>query len=208
MVSTVTARASPTRRRGTRKVPFAPRRLQRREATSSTPLATSRIPAWSARTASSSHKWDQRGAYPHSFREFLQGRSWEAATLARLLGCTAEEAAAVLGVYGFAYEEGEGLWHPQGDDAARLLDVITMEAVRDLHEDEDPARQLEEFRERVETLLRTGEPPPEPVYDYSYDVAAAENWQRKQRLRTGLVAGGIAADGAAFGFLLGRGGRR
>jgi hypothetical protein len=151
------------------------------------------------------HRWDQRDASPASFRAFLGERAWDSRTLARLLGCSDDDAKGVLELFGYARSEADGLWHPAYDDAARIMTVILDEASAYAHEDRGPGGKRE-YRRRAEHFLRTGEVLPHPWDQDYYDDFDDDlgDLERRERLRKRAVAAAIAAVGGAVGFALGR----
>ncbi|MEX1357428.1 MAG: hypothetical protein WD981_02280 [Gaiellaceae bacterium] len=112
-------------------------------------------------------QWSQRGARPYDVARLLTQRTWSVAELAGLLGCSEEDAEAVLDLFGFARSDRDGLWHQSEDDAARILAAAFEEAAA-THFD-FTAQEREEFAQRIEELVRTGEPPPERTYDVELD---------------------------------------
>jgi hypothetical protein len=98
-------------------------------------------------------RWAQRGAhFPWSLASFLGQRPWSSDQLAELLRSTPEDAEAVLAIFGFAPKD-DGLWHYEGDEAARVLAII-FEEVRHLY----PALSGDDyFEQRVEELITTGQ---------------------------------------------------
>jgi hypothetical protein len=120
------------------------------------------------------HRFDQHGAWPYSLVRFLSRReSWNPEELAEFLGCTAEDAEQILALFGFGYDESDGLWHRDGDEAGRLLAAALDEvvAVRDLLLS-DSDRQL--FESRIEELLSNGERPAEAPYGAEFEAEMAE----------------------------------
>jgi hypothetical protein len=109
------------------------------------------------------HRWAQRGAWPSHFARFLRRETWSSETLAGLLDCSPADAEAILALFGFSFEEADGLWHRDGDEAARILGAAYDEAAMariDLSEGD-----RERFEARARELLETGQAPPEPIYE-------------------------------------------
>jgi hypothetical protein len=65
-------------------------------------------------------EWRARGANPYSLRTFLAEQPRTSADVARLLGCSREEADAVLLALGFSQAEGSDEWIPAADEEARV----------------------------------------------------------------------------------------
>jgi hypothetical protein len=74
-------------------------------------------------TADHESSWQARGGDPGTLSEFLRHRPSTAGEVAGLLGCTDEEAEAVLWAFGFAPDEA-GLWRLQADEEAKFLRAI------------------------------------------------------------------------------------
>lgn len=109
-------------------------------------------------------RWSQRGGNPYDVFQLLTSREqWAEDDLAQLLGCSQEDVARVLGVFGFARSEHDGLWHREGDDAARVLAAAFEEAAATHFDVSDDEKR--EFETRIEQLVQTGERPPERTYD-------------------------------------------
>jgi hypothetical protein len=110
--------------------------------------------------------WSQRGGTPVGFMAFLGQRPWATPDLAQLLGCTEQEAEAVLWAFGYTKAE-SGLWRPGGDSEAELLRT----AVGDLPYSftNDMAGFERTLQARIGGLLRDGELPPEPTDDFDED---------------------------------------
>jgi hypothetical protein len=110
--------------------------------------------------------WEQRNGEPHAINAMLGDRPWHPVDLAGLLGCSDEEAQAVLWAFGFAQDEA-GLWRRGVDETARVLETLLDEiqlAYSLGHGD---------FQETVETrarhVLTTGKRAPQPFTDkYEY----------------------------------------
>jgi hypothetical protein len=109
------------------------------------------------------HRWAQRGAWPYSFYRFLERDSWRSDDLGRLLGCSQEDAEAILALFGFAYDETEDLWRREGDQPAQILAAVRQEIVMSDLQFSESGR--EEFEGRLESLFQSGEPLPERAYD-------------------------------------------
>jgi hypothetical protein len=115
-----------------------------------------------------------------------------------------DEAPRVLEVFGYAYDQDEGVWRRRGDAAANLLRTLLDEAYA-IPEAEYSTEAQGRFRQRVETLLRTGSAPPlrEDVDDQTWtDYAYGEGGSRfKQGV---LVGAGVMLAGTMAGWLFGR----
>jgi len=144
-------------------------------------------------------QWDRRGAAPHAFSLFLAIHPWDIAHLAKLLDCSPADARAVLEVFGYA-RGGDGLWHPANDEAAQMLSSVFEEA--EWHMPYPSKEQQQRFRERIGVLLETGRRPPDPEPD-DY-LGEWDDFERAERRRVGLLAGGLAAVSFAAGWLFRR----
>jgi hypothetical protein len=118
-------------------------------------------------------EWDRRGARPENFEEFLGLGPWHAPDLAKRLNCSTEEAEAILWVYGYA-KGPTGVWLRDEDDAARLLHLIA-DDLR-LTQALNPTENYEaEVKRRIEGLIESGKPLPEPTYDVPDDEYEEED---------------------------------
>ncbi len=147
------------------------------------------------------HRWSQRGAWPYTLFRFLDRPRWSASRLAELLGCSDEDAEAVLALFGFAYSEEEDVWRRRGDDAGRILSQAFEEAAEADIELSDHKRQV--FEERIDQLVRSGVRPPEREYP-AEDFPSWEEIERWQRIRGTLLTGGIATGAFVAGLIFGR----
>jgi hypothetical protein len=137
-------------------------------------------------------RWSQRGANPYAvFRLLTLRPTWAASDLRRLLGCSEDDAEATLELFGFAYQEGDGLWHQAGDQAAGVLAAIFDEAASTRFE--LSAEEGRQFEERIDELLRTGEPPPERTYGFE------EEHQFFELVSVALTSENIVAHGRIGG---------
>jgi hypothetical protein len=115
------------------------------------------------------HRWSQRGGHPYGLFKLLTSRTaWDADDLGRLLGCSLEDAEAVLELFGFSQSDADALWHREADEAARLLSAAFDEAAATPYELIAPGQGS--FEARVEVLLRTGERPPEGDRELEEDL--------------------------------------
>lgn len=102
--------------------------------------------------------WQANGGRPDNFLHFLGQRPWPLDDLAEALGCTREQAEALL--IGFGHERNSaGLWVPGTSEAARLIRdnaefVIQAGMTTRLDAVEDT------LRNRAKRFQRTGEAPP------------------------------------------------
>lgn len=106
----------------------------------------------------SSPIWQERGAGPWVFEEWLSGGAWKPNQISSHLGCSDEQAEAVLWAFGFA-EDQDGKWR-QGvsEEAQFLADNMRMMIRMSISQAED--RQIiEEFESRARELVRTGKAP-------------------------------------------------
>lgn len=69
-------------------------------------------------------EWSQRGYRPDQFVTLLSTRDWNTADLARLLGCSEQEAEAVLWALGYVFSEGKSRWQYRADNAGTMLSTI------------------------------------------------------------------------------------
>jgi hypothetical protein len=103
-------------------------------------------------------EWQANGGRPDNFVDFLGQRPWHVQDLADALGCTPEQAEALL--IGFGHERNSaGLWVPGASEAAQLLRdnaKFVMHAGMTTRRDD-----VEEvLRQRAEHFQRTGSAPP------------------------------------------------
>ena len=96
-------------------------------------------------------EWAARGALPGEFLRFLDQHPWSQERLARLLGCTTEEAGALLAGRGFTYDPEDARWHLLSNPDARLLGELWQAAVYLDAIDAESAR--EEITRKVEDIL-------------------------------------------------------
>ena len=96
-------------------------------------------------------EWATRGALPAEFLQFLDQHPWSQERLASLLGCTIEEAGALLAGRGFTYDPEDQRWHLLSNADARLLGELWQAAVHLDAVDRESAR--EEMVLRVHDIL-------------------------------------------------------
>ena len=99
-------------------------------------------------------EWRRNGGRPDNLREFLGDHAWDLNHLATVLGCTAEQAEALL--LGFGHLRGDdGLWRPGEDPESKFLQ-FTVELIINA-----PAVEREYLlsimEERLRELSSTGE---------------------------------------------------
>jgi hypothetical protein len=102
-------------------------------------------------------EWQRNGASPGNLTMFLGDHAWSLDHLAEVLGCTTDQAEALL--LGFGHERGDdGLWHPgESEEAKFLRDSIQLLMHAGAWVDDDLRDAL---RERAEQLFDHGEAPP------------------------------------------------
>jgi hypothetical protein len=110
------------------------------------------------------------------FARFLHRDEWQAPTLAGFLGVTEDQAEAILGLFGFAYDDQRSVWRRAGDDAARLLEETYREAAWYGGTIRESAEALASFEARIREMVETGEPPAERADDEPHDVAARDDF--------------------------------
>jgi hypothetical protein len=118
--------------------------------------------------------WEQRNADPDAINSMLGQRPWHPADVAGLLGCTEDEAGAVLWAFGFA-ESADGLWRRGADEAARVLDTLLDEFQLAYALGHDDFQQT--VASRVRHQLTTGTRAPQPFVDrdeYGDGLAVAD----------------------------------
>jgi hypothetical protein len=91
---------------------------------------------------------------------------WTADQLAPLLGCTEDEAEAVLWATGFALTPEGGRWEDAGDEAAQMLGNIITAVTWASHVGPNWETR---FRAWLVRYLETGEPPPFESLQPSFD---------------------------------------
>lgn len=105
-------------------------------------------------------EWTERGAAPADVVNLLAARPRTKEEIAALLGCTDNEAEAVLWTLGCTYDKATNLWNPRGDPVAELIaDDISLGFTDIL-----ASRELDEkFKTMIDSRLRrfleTGEMP-------------------------------------------------
>jgi len=98
--------------------------------------------------------WSSRNGDPYDVAEWLDDRPWLPADLVPLLGCTEDQAEAMLWAFGFAQAD-SGLWRRNADEEARLLGETTFAGIHLFqHADEEQMRRI--VREELEHFLATG----------------------------------------------------
>jgi hypothetical protein len=99
------------------------------------------------RDVTGKHKanWQARGGDPGTLSEFFRHRPSTTAEVAGLLGCTEEEAEAVLWAFGFASDE-TGVWRLQADEEAKVLRAI-WELIVYGYRDVELERRIQELAE-------------------------------------------------------------
>ena len=101
-------------------------------------------------------EWAQRGTRPYQFAGLIGMKDWTPAELATLLGCTEDEAEAILWTLGFAFDDDAQRWTASGDEAAKLIAKIHAEVGFASHRGGD-WQPL--FRRRLIKLLEDGDAP-------------------------------------------------
>jgi hypothetical protein len=102
-------------------------------------------------------EWMQKGYRPDQFARLLVTRDRTADQVAPLLGCTEDEAEAVLWAMGFALNPENGRWEVMADEAAEMLANLTTAVTWASRE----GRGWEtRFRGWLMRYLETGQPPP------------------------------------------------
>lgn len=100
--------------------------------------------------------WQLRGAMTHNFIYLLRQQPWHPSPLGRLLGCSPEEAAAVLELYGYS-RGADGLYYPGRDGAEGFLWTLH-ERIRNSYADSrpavDPLREM--LKAQTESFLGSG----------------------------------------------------
>ncbi len=103
----------------------------------------------------SNAEWRLRGYSPYQFRALILSRDWGVDELAPVLGCTADDARAILWVLGFA-EDGEGRWTLEGDEPAQVLQALQHELAIAAHE--RASDWAPELQRRARKYLESGSP--------------------------------------------------
>jgi hypothetical protein len=111
-------------------------------------------------------EWRQRGYRPYQFQALIETREWSLEELARLLGCSQEQAEGVLWALGYKYNDESERWERGGDEAAQMLaDIQTAIAWA---EKELPGWEGR-FRRWLHRYVETGECPPFETLRRSFD---------------------------------------
>ena len=137
------------------------------------------------RAAENHREWAQREVRPYQFIALIRTRKWTTQELAQLLGCSDEEAEAVLWVLGFSLDAKSESWSWEGDVEASLANAIQEQIAIASHRGGQDWEG--ELRKRVLQLLETGEsppvysPPPEAEEDIPYE------WQPTAGERVGAL---------------------
>lgn len=104
--------------------------------------------------------WTQRGGRPPDLANTLLACDWTVDRLARVLGCSDDDALVLLEAFGF--REAEGLWSRGDDPESELLHAVREELDYTHHIRYDGFEPL--LRERLDGLARSGERPEEEPY--------------------------------------------
>jgi hypothetical protein len=102
-------------------------------------------------------EWMQKGYRPDQFARLVAARDWTADQLAPLLGCSEDEAEAILWATGFAVNPEDGRWEDMADEAAQMLGNIITAVTWASHGGPNSETR---FRAWLLRYLETGEPPP------------------------------------------------
>ena len=114
-------------------------------------------------TAEHSTRWEANGGFPESVDGFLDRQPWSTDVLSPLLGCSEEDAEALLTGRGFTYNQETRLWHPEGDATGRIIKSIrratySFEWEIDVKSDEGRARLKRYVNEQLrEVYLSSAE---------------------------------------------------
>jgi len=106
--------------------------------------------------------WAERGAAPADFDDLLSLRAWTVAELGGVLGCSKEEAEAILWAFGSSYNYSDGRWYR---DRTIEDKVIHGDLTIAIWGDRSPGTFDELQRtvvERLRTYLESGQVPPFP----------------------------------------------
>ena len=100
--------------------------------------------------------WQRNGARPDNLARFLGEHEWSLEHLADFLGCTTEQAEALL--LGFGHERGQdGRWRPGGTEEAKFLrDTAQVLSIGGAWAEDDLEKVLSE---RIERFLESGAAP-------------------------------------------------
>lgn len=105
--------------------------------------------------------WTSRAADAPAIRHMLGDRTWQPSSVATLLGCTEDEARAVLWAFGFA--EAEDGWRKGADPEAEVVDVVYEEV--NLSHDLGQGDFEKTLRGRLGYYLNSGNRAPRPFVD-------------------------------------------
>lgn len=105
--------------------------------------------------------WQERGSAPKQFDEMLAAKVWNGDELASLLGCTPNEAEAILWALGASFNDADGRWYlARSDEDQFLHDNLLLAIWQQPVGDGDAIRDI--YRGRLDEFLRTFRPPPLP----------------------------------------------
>jgi hypothetical protein len=127
--------------------------------------------------------WSERGARPDNFAAMLGVGPWHGADLAQLLGCSLDEAQAILWVYGYE-QAASGLWRRGESETAQLVGMVNDDVALTQAWNPNSNFELEMVR-RAEGLVTTGEALPEPSSEPE-PVESAEGDEDDASLTFGL----------------------
>jgi hypothetical protein len=105
--------------------------------------------------------WRERGSAPKDFDGMLAAKAWDGKELASLLGCSPNEAEAVLWALGASFNDADSRWYLAHSDEDRFLhDNLLIAIWKQPVGDTDAIREI--YRRRLDEFLRTFRPPPLP----------------------------------------------
>lgn len=106
--------------------------------------------------------WNDRGAAPADLDKLLSLRAWKSEELAALLGCTKEEAEAILWALGASYNHADARWYRDRSMEDKLIHGDLTIAIWQRRRPGEEAKLEPVVIERLQRYLESGQVPPLP----------------------------------------------
>jgi hypothetical protein len=119
-------------------------------------------------------EWAQRGYRPDQFESLLANREWKTEDLARLLGCTDDQAEGALWILGYVFDQSEGKWKFAGDEADISLSVM-VDAIG--YASHQGGAWQSRFRDWMERYLKDDVAPPLEALDLQPSDVPEHEWK-------------------------------